>query len=95
MGTLTTPLALALLFALPLTTACRDLRFERDDDPSAEPVPDPDPSAEPEPVPAPRFVEVAVATDRSCAIDEDGAVLCWGLDLLGTEWGAAVLAPKS
>ncbi len=96
MKTLMTPLALALLCVVPLTTACRELRFDRDDDSSTpnEPDPDPDPDPEPDPVPAPRFAEVAVATDRSCAIDEDGGVLCWGLDLLDAEWGAAVLAPR-
>ncbi len=96
METLTTRLAFALLGVLPLITACRELRFEPDDDSPApvDPDPDPDPDPEPEPVPAPRFAQVAAATDRSCAIDEDGGVLCWGLDLLDADRRAAVLAPR-
>lgn len=36
---------------------------------------------------------VAVAEDRTCAIDAAGVVLCWGLDLLSSTWGAVALTP--
>jgi hypothetical protein len=89
MKTFTAPLALAVLVALPLT-ACRELRFAPAESDPAQPGPEP----EVEPTAAPSFGQIAVARDRSCAIDDEGRVLCWGLDLLAADGGATTLAPK-
>ena len=54
-----------------LTAACAADVIEEPSD--SEPEPDPEPEPEPEPEPAGPFASVSVATDRSCAVDAEGA----------------------
>lgn len=74
----------ALLLASSGLAACGEVTIER---PGTKPPLEPQ---TPEPI---AFVEVAVATDRTCALDDQGRVLCWGMDLVGETWGDADLAP--
>ncbi|MFO0617610.1 MAG: hypothetical protein U0414_33760 [Polyangiaceae bacterium] len=75
----------AALTSVLLLSACRDVDVRRT---GAQ-----DPPFDPGRAPLGPVRAVAVATDRTCAIDEAGSVLCWGLDLLSPDWGAANLAP--
>lgn len=47
----------------------------------------------PDTTPPGPFVQVAAAWDRTCAVDKEGSVFCWGVDLLGESWDDVALSP--
>lgn len=68
----------SLAAAALLVTGCGEIVVERREPPAK---PEPEPSHQGD------YVQIAAATDRTCAVDVHGAVLCWGLDLLSATWG--------
>jgi Regulator of chromosome condensation (RCC1) repeat len=87
------PLETLLIGCALIASACSQVRVEPGDSRTPPDV-EPKPETEPESVPPGPFVAVAVAVDRSCALDDEGSVFCWGLDLLSPIWGDVALAPR-
>jgi alpha-tubulin suppressor-like RCC1 family protein len=61
-------------------------------DDAVAPEPEPKPSPEPK-SPTLDYLDIAAGPDRTCAVLEDGTVLCWGLRLFGGEAGTIALVP--